>query len=329
VVLSYFAALAWVALSKHLRTPALGEVLVVAVLGALAAGAAQQKGLPYHFYPSFALALVLLGVLVADSWGAVAGAAERLYHVLAGAVLAAAAAGAVAEGVLQLGRRGPSGPPDLVPLSRIVREKAAGQPVFIMSHHIGSAFPLINYSGAVLGSRFHHLWVLAADYLDRMKRPEPLQYRAPDEMPASERYLNDAVLADLERYRPRLLIVQRHARDDPGNGYRRFDYLRYFSRDSRFAKILAQYQELDTTGDYLVYERLSGSEARSRPPPAVAPGTQDLTRRRADVLGLGIWSPTFLLRLGVFLVAIIALTAVRHAGRPRAQGAESPGAGGM
>jgi hypothetical protein len=271
---------------------------------------------------------MLLGVLVADSWRAVNSAAERLYQVLAGAILATAVSVAVVEGSLQLARRGPSGgEPELAPLSRLVHEKAAGQPIFIMSHHIGSAFPLINYSGAVLGSRFHHLWILAADYLDRMKSPEPLRFRAPGDMPASERFLNQAVLADLERYRPRLLIVLRHARDDPANGYRRFDYIRYFGRDARIARILEQYQELDTIGNYLVYERVSGAEPRIGRPPTVAPGTQDLKRRRADVLGLGLRRPMFLLRLGVFMLAIVALTAFQLPGHH--QGAASRRTGGM
>jgi len=312
VILSWFAVLAWIALSKHLRSPALGEVLVVAVVGALLAGAAQQKGFPYHFYPSCALALVLLGVLVADSWNVSRGAAERLYHVLAGAALATAVIVAVVQGSLLLAGRGrPGGEPELVPLSRLVREKAYGQPIFVMSYHIGSAFPLINYSGAVLGSRFHHFWILAADYLGRMKSPEPLRYRAPEAMPASERYLNEAVLADLQRYRPRLLIVLRNARDDPRNGYRRFDYIRYFERDPRFARIFNQYQELDTVGNYVVYERLTGSEPRVRPPPTATPGVQDLRRRRADVLGLGLSNSTFLLRLGVFLTMIAGLAGLQ------------------
>jgi hypothetical protein len=329
VILCYFALLAWVALRKHLGLPAFGEVLVVSILGALAAGAAQQKGLPYHFYPSSALALVLLGIVVADSWGAASNAAERLYQVLAGGVLATAAIGAVADGGLQLARRESSPEPEMAQLAKIIRQKAPSQPIFIMSYHIGSAFPLVNYSGAVLGSRFHHLWILASDYLQRMKSPEPLRYRVPAEMPASERFLNQAVLADLERYQPRLLIVLRHGRDDPGNGYRRFDYIRYFSRDPRLARILGQYQELETVGDYAVYQRVSGSVARTRPPPAVTPGTQDLQRRRADVLGLRIWSPTFLIRLGVFLSTIAALTAIQLAGRSRARGAGSPDPGGM
>ncbi|HEX6669137.1 MAG TPA: hypothetical protein VF061_06240 [Gemmatimonadales bacterium] len=323
VLLSWFAVLAWAALSKHLRFRTLGEVLVVGVFGSLLAAAAQQKGLPYHFYPSLGLALVLLGVLVADAWGSVRGAAERLYQVLAAAVLAMAVIGALVEGGLHLaGRARPGGEPELVALSRLVREKAAGQPIFIMSHHIGSAFPLINYSGAVLGSRFHHLWILAGDYLDRMKSPEPLRYRAPEAMPASERFLNQAVLADLERYRPRLLIVLRHARDHPGSGYRRFDYIRYFGRDPRFARILHHYQELETVGNYVVYERVHASEPRTRPPPVVTPGTLDLRRRRGDVLGLG------LLRLVILVLAVAALTAVQLAGRSRGQGSESPRTGG-
>ena len=310
VLLTVFAVLAWVALSKRTRHPELGRLFAVAVVGSLIAAAAQQKGLRYHFYPSFGLGIVLIGVIVANSPRSLKGPAERLYHVLACAVLGTAAAMTLIESGLQvIGRGQRQGEPELAPLSALVREKAAGEPVFVMSYHIGSAFPLINYSGAFLGSRFHQLWILAADYLHLLKSPEPLRYREPAAMPPSERFLNEAVLADLRRYRPRLLIVLRHARDHPSNGYRRLDYVRYFGRDPRFAEIFEHYQQLDVIGNYAVYERGTTAAPRSSRRPASAPGTQDLQRRRGDVLGVGLRSPTFLLRLGIFVLIVAGLTA--------------------
>jgi hypothetical protein len=319
VLLSFFAVLAWIALSRRVRHPALCQILAIALVGSLIAAAAQQKGLRYHFYPTFGIGVVLIGVVAADSWGVLKGPAERLYHVLASAVLATVTLMTLIESGLQLAGRGERrGGPELPSLSRLVSDKAAGQPVFVMSYHIGSAFPLINYSGAVLGSRFHHLWILAADYLDLLKSPEPLRYREPAAMPPSERFLNDAVLADLQRYRPKLLIVLRHARDDPSNGYRRLDYIRYFGRDARFAAIFEQYQELDVVGNYVVYERVGTAAPRTGPQPTSAPGKQDLRRRRADVLGIGLRSPRFLLRLGIFVLIVAGLTAQQLAGRSAA-----------
>ena len=66
--------------------------------------------------------------------------------------------------------------------------------VFVMSYHIESAYPLINYSGGRSASRFPHLWILAAEYLDALKSQEPLRYRDRSEMTPRERYLNRAVL---------------------------------------------------------------------------------------------------------------------------------------
>jgi hypothetical protein len=163
-----------------------------------------------------------------------------------------------------------------------VASRAAGAPVYVFSYHIGSAYPLINYSGARSASRFGQLWILAADYLDALHRPEPLAYRAPAEMSASERYLNTAVREDLETNRPRLLIVYRAARDRPQNGYRRLDYVAYFSRDPRIAQVFAHYQRIARTGDYDVFERVPDGIARTGPPMVPEVPTQDIlpvTRR--------------------------------------------------
>jgi hypothetical protein len=157
----------------------------------------------------------------------------------------------------------------------LVRTRAQGAGVFVMSYHIESAYPLINYSGGRSASRFPHLWILAAEYLDALKSREPLRYRDQSEMSPSERYLNRAVLEDLGR-RPRLLLVFRNARDVPANGYRRLDYIAYFARNPAVDSILREYQLLARTGDYLVYERVPPGARRMAPPPAATPGAQDV-----------------------------------------------------
>ena len=104
-----------------------------------------------------------------------------------------------------------------------VRQEAAGGNIFVFSYHIGSTYPLVNYARVQSASRFPQLWILAAEYMDRLHAPGPLVYRRYSEMTPAERYLNEAVLEDLERGRPRLLLVLRNARDHPTNGYRRIE----------------------------------------------------------------------------------------------------------
>jgi hypothetical protein len=189
----------------------------------------------------------------------------------------------------------------------VVRARAAGERVYVMSYNISSAYPLINYAGARSASRFAQLWLLPAAYMDQLKSSGPLRYRGPSEMSASERYLNQAVFEDLRDREPKLLLILQHARDLPANGLRRLDYVAYFSRDPRIASILEGYQLVADKGDYVVYERVRSGIAPSGPAPGVRPGTQDLVLpRQAGVAQGRIGNPGFLLVVLAFAVSAIA-----------------------
>jgi hypothetical protein len=168
----------------------------------------------------------------------------------------------------------------------VVRPLAAGQSVYVMSYHIGSAYPLINYSGARSASRFPQLWLLPAAYMDQLAGGAPLRYHAPDEMSPSERYLNQAVFEDLRDQRPKVLVILQHARDLPVNGFRRLDYVAYFRRDPRIARLLDRYQFRADLGDFTVYERIPEAQARAESPPAVQRATRDIVQAGA-VRGAG------------------------------------------
>jgi hypothetical protein len=131
-----------------------------------------------------------------------------------------------------------------------------------------------------------------------------------------ERYLNDATLADFQRYQPTVLVVLRHARDLPANGLRRLDYIAYFARDPRFGPLLRQYQWVADVGEYAVYARLSGAAARSAPPPMASAGTQDLLGTDQEGLQVHLLTPAFLAQLGAFLLAAAFFARRRGFGRP-------------
>jgi hypothetical protein len=128
-------------------------------------------------------------------------------------------------------------------------------------------------------------------------------------MSPSERYLNQAVLEDLRDQRPRLLVILRHARDLPGNGFRRLDYVTYFRRDPRIAAIFDRYERVADLGDFVVYERIPDGLARSERPPSVEPGTRDIVRAPTGRRDLAVHDPSnWLAALAVltFIVTVIA-----------------------
>jgi len=306
-LLTVLALLAFAALRRHARHP---EILAAFALGALVclvAGAAQRKGFGYHFYPAFALATVVLGLLVIDGGELVRDRVGRIYRVVATASFITV----VLVGCIRIAGTTIHPTRDLEQqhmerLLPVVRARAAGEAVYVMSYNISSAFPLINYAGASSASRFPQLWMLPAAYMDQLKGSAPLRYRAPGEMSASERYLNQAVFEDLRDRRPKLLLILQHARDLPANGFRRLDYVAYFSRDPRIANILQRYQLAADLGDFVVYERIPDGTARSARAPGVQAGTRDLVPHgQASGARNAIGEPGFLLALLVFVVGAV------------------------
>jgi hypothetical protein len=312
-LLAIFALLAFAALRPHARHPELWQSLALGAAACLVAGAAQQKGLRYHLYPSFALGVLLLGLIAWDTVRPLRNRVRLMYRWLAVSVLTTTiVVVCVQNAAVTVGAGRDADRNQFDELVRLVRTRAAGEGVYVMSYHLRSAYPLINYSGARSASRFPQLWILAAEYLDQLASSEPLRYHAEPEMSPSERYLNQAVLEDLREHSPKLLVVFRHARDLPVNGLRRLDYVAYFARDPQVARILQGYQLLAELGDYLVYERVPLGLARSGPPPRGTPGTRDAIRVHESGVHFRFTDPSFLIAVLAFLISLVTIAIVER-----------------
>jgi hypothetical protein len=286
-------------------------VLAALTVGFLLAGAAQEKGLRYHFYPAFGSAFALLAVVAAQTRArdrARDGAlSERLYATTACLVAAAiiivglgrTAVEAVGGGPAERRARG-----QFLALAELVRERAHGEPVGVLSYHIESAFPLVSYVGVPLASRFPHLWLFPVSYWDELHQEAPLPYRQPEAMGPRERYLFDSVREDLTSARPRVLLVLRPARDVPRNGLRRLHYVQYFSRDPALAALFSEYQLVGSYGEHDVYERV-GAGARHAAPPDAAPGTADARLARVTEFQLGLFDAEFVAGMVTLLVLAV------------------------
>jgi hypothetical protein len=201
---------------------------------------------------------------------------------------------------------------ELDDLVTFVREHAAGRPIAVLSYHIASAFPLVNYAGVSLASRFPHLWLIPTSYSDSLDAGGALVYHAPAEMQPPERYLWDAVREDLVQGQPGLIVVLRPARDIAPNGLRRLHYFRYFSRDPTLAALFKQYELVAEKGEFQVYERVGAH--RVGPPPSVEPGTLDVQRTQLREVRIQVLEPDFLIGLVVFVVVWLLMVALERRG---------------
>jgi hypothetical protein len=304
--LVWFVLLAVLVLRRQSRTPELDAVLAAAIVGCFLAGAAQEKEFRYHFYPALALAFVLLGLLAADASGSTKLRSQWLYGRVSQALLVAIvivvlgwtgfeAAGGGAQARKQRA--------ELLDLVDAVRANAGGRPVGVLSYTIESAFPLANYAGVRLASRFPVLWPFAASYWDSIKAGGALHYHAIGEMPPFERYFFGAVREDLLAAQPRLLVMLRPARDAPANGLRRLHYVQYFGRDPELAAFLSRYGLLMEKGEYLLYQRLDSEAGLVLSPPSAAPGALDAQPApKLGEIGLGNLDRESVAGLGVFVI---------------------------
>jgi hypothetical protein len=310
----YLALLAFAALRRNARHPRLWEVLAIATAAAFVAGVLQQKGLSYHFLPATGLGVLLLATMGLDTRRVFGSWVPRVYWVAAGSALAATVVTTLGRSVASgLGRLDRPREEQLDRMVALVRRHAAGEPVLVLSYHIESSYPLINYSSARSASRFPQLWILPAEYFDALHEPAPLRFRPQQTQSPAERYLREAVVSDLEASDPKLIIVLRHARDIPENGLRRLDYLTYFRQDPRFADRMDRYQWLADVGEFTVFERLNAGASRTTRPAISTPGVSDVLREDREGLHLRLGSPEFLLGLVVFAIAATILA--RRQGR--------------
>jgi hypothetical protein len=315
------ALLAFLVLRRQCPRPALLTGLAVATLGLLVVATIQQKGWNYHFYPAAATALLLVGTIVLTVRRPLTSLAHRVYGVAVFGVVTAVLASALLVSAWRIGD--PRGPkvephPEYWELEDLVRQRARGNRILVLSWAMGSAWPLTYATEAEWSMRFPSLWMMWVLYADQFWQPEPISYRSPNAEAPEERFLRDAVAEDLERFQPQLLVVFSTAPDVPASGRRRLDYLTYFSRNPRFARQLEFYRYLRTIGMHDVYERVAepapGNMLRPLPrDPGDQPSQLRPGRRAAlfDTVGM--------FQLFVLIGALVfALATKWHRGKPAA-----------
>ena len=266
------AATAQIALAAGLywlirSTPAdreLRAVWLVAALALLAVAFLQGKGWSYHYYPASAAALLLMAIVALglsereeDLANLLRPRASSLPNL---AMLLVGAYATVVMGVASLAAWGPGSPPRsvLTELVRVVQSNAWRQPIYLMSTSVTPAFPLVNLSGARWSSRFCCLWLLPGFYSAEERATRPFPYHSREDMSELERYLVNAVVADLEAAPPALLIVDVSPQKQAFRTSA-FEFLSYFRRDPRFAAIFSEYSELSPVGSYRVFRRRGAS----------------------------------------------------------------------
>ena len=258
-------AAAWLSRDAAVRSLAnlLGGASVAAWLAYLIGGTWWD----YHRYPFRAFAIAALGLAAAKLLSRPF-EAPRKPHSRAGAIAAGATAFALTAGMLlaapsgigetlreggewRAGRR--SGP--VGEIAEVTLRRGHGGAIWLPASSVDPAFPAVNYAGVEWASRFSCLWPLPA-VIQAQARPSTGTRSGPaaSASPRIARWLVAAVAEDLERTKPELIFVSR-TRENlalPGIG---FDFLAYFEREPRFAKLWSRYAWVEDTPSFRVFAR--------------------------------------------------------------------------
>lgn len=257
------ALLAFAAFKRVGLGEPLSEGFAIGTASLLVAAALQRKGWWYHFYPSVAASLVLMGTLLMRARAARPALITRLFTYVsaaAGLFVVGSSLSRIVKVIVDPYDESVTRYPSYRELEALVTQRSPGQPVMVWSFNIHSGFPLVPSAGAKWGSRFPSMWLVPALYWNDMLETRATRFRPLEERPEAERFLDSAMVADLQTHPPRLLIVLAPSRDTSATAFARLDLRSYFAMDPRIEGMLRSYRLIGRVGVHDVYERVASAE---------------------------------------------------------------------
>ena len=245
------ALLAYVAARVYGRASRSLDAYAIAAGSFFVAYLAQAKGWSYHLIP-----------VAAFLWMSVAGAVltpsdnRAAAPIRAGRLLIATMAVALFCVALGPVTRGATRSPFADRLAPIVRSIAPAGSLYAFTSHVWVAFPLVPATGLDWASRFPGQWLLPG-VVNSLPDADSATRARLEEV---ERFVVDAVIEDLERNRPEIVLV------DLANPYFAgppFDYLGYFERYPRFRSLWSDYVKVER---FSFVERVSPVEPEGTRP---------------------------------------------------------------
>jgi hypothetical protein len=258
--------LLWAILYRRLAHRALATVLLLAGIGATIAHVMQLKGFGYQFLPAIAFFDLLVGVIVIDCW--LQWVVWRTPPISTGPAVATATlmfAGTIALSYpQQLARAAHSAPDYRNAVQRAVsHDIPRNATVLILSTSPEVVFEQVLDRNWQWASRFMCLWMVPA--LVKAERAGGRDGTAePSAMRDATVLTRSAVSADLTRWKPNLVLVER-CQDETvapcsGFGSVRLDLLQWLERDADFTAAWSHYVREGAVGPYDLWCRKEQSD---------------------------------------------------------------------
>ncbi|MFT3926893.1 MAG: hypothetical protein QM778_30385 [Myxococcales bacterium] len=140
----------------------------------------------------------------------------------------------------------------------VMTKTPGNQRALVLSAGMYPQFPSMNYADFRMTMPFMSLWALRGVY-EQCETHEG-GFRPVEAQPESERFVYQKVIEGFLEQKPQIVAVDRNdAVLDCEK--KNFDYLRYFSRDVRFAREFRNYRPLAKIDVFDFYERMTGAVA--------------------------------------------------------------------
>jgi hypothetical protein len=233
----------------------LPRLAAVAAFAAVVIAMVQGKGWPYHALPGESFVLLLAAALLCEAFDAQAPRLQQRRSLAPTLLLVALMLGSYYISALTrdtFWRQARFHDSQAGQLLERFGKLAAQGPMLVLSPGIYPHFPVVNYAGTKMAMRFMTMWPIQGAYQKCL--PDGRMFRNPAEMAPAESFAYHAIAEDLNRYRPKLVIVDKQ----PGIlmcGGKDFDYLAYFRRNPLFEANWQRYRLLAEYDRYWVYVR--------------------------------------------------------------------------
>jgi hypothetical protein len=236
----------------------LANVLLFAAIGYVGSYFMQHTNWYYHVLPAFTLFTLLAVLLLCESIMYIQEDVQRGQTTWAGIVLLFCMQVAlvmfpvmttvryVMAGVVSTHKMYTD------PLYNYMKQHAQQQPITIFTVQIYRASSITDYAGALWGSRFPSMLFMSGIVVNSARLNKNTS--AWRKFRQKEQEVNNLVLADLYKYKPKFILEDR-LKINVFPLKTRFNYLKYFSRDPRFVKFWRQYKYVTTLSDFAIYER--------------------------------------------------------------------------
>ncbi|MDJ0949734.1 MAG: hypothetical protein QNJ94_12520 [Alphaproteobacteria bacterium] len=239
------AAAAYFSMMQRSAAGPLAGVFLIAAIAFFVIYLVQMKGWSYHRMPVTATAFVVLALCLTEGLRRGEAPIDLLRSAAVLVVFAWTCGWLVLQGSYKNGFFDRALP--------AIEAQAPRRTLHVLSSNVWQSYPLVNYARLESVSRFSTLWLLPGTVSGLADDTPELSADKRARLEAIERYAVAAVLEDLERGAPELILLDVRPEKTYFDGP--FDYLSYLSREPRFAAFWKRYERVAELPGFDLYRR--------------------------------------------------------------------------